>query len=652
MLKSELHDYGYFRAAALAPCVSPANPAQNCDRIINLIKATTGCDLYALPELSVTGYTCADLFNNETLLKASDKALCKLAEFSGEEKITLIVGAPLKVGGRLYNCAVAISDGEIRMAVPKINLPNYNEFYEKRWFSSGASLPRDSYACIRQYRFPVSTDILLGVNGVNVGIEICEDLWVPEPPSCRLCRQGADIIVNLSASNEVLGKHRYLLGLIRQQSARCRCGYVYASAGFGESSTDLVFSGNAIIAEDGTILAESPRFTGKSVVSVCDLDVERLRNDRRHFNSFYAHECEIPALTIVEAGANNRDAEVELLRNVEAHPFVPQSKEHKDEICEEIINIQCQGLAQRLKAIHCNRIVIGVSGGLDSTLALLVAWETFRKYPQIGDKGEIVGISMPGLATTEHTRSNANGLMHLLGIKSIEIPIGKAVAQHFSDIGQDPEKHDAAYENSQARERTQILMDYANKIGGIVLGTGDLSELALGWATYNGDHMSMYGINASIPKTLVKHLVGWFADRSEGTLRDTLQSIINTPISPELVPASPGEDADKIAQKTEELVGPYELHDFFLYHTLRFGSRPAKIYMLACKAFAGVYNRVTIKKWLREFYRRFFSQQFKRSCLPDGPKVGSVCLSPRGDWRMPSDVSAKLWLEEIDALPV
>nr|MDE5774418.1 NAD(+) synthase [Muribaculaceae bacterium] len=574
----------------------------------------------------------------------------------GDIDALIIVGAPVRVDNSLFNCAVAIRNGEILATVPKTHIPNYNEFYEKRWFDT-------------PYKAGTSqiNNTIIEHKGVKIGIEICEDLWVPQPPSGLLAQSGADIIANLSASNEVLGKHRYLTDLIRLQSARCRCGYIYASAGTGESSTDLVFAGNAIIAEDGVILKSSPRFRRGTLFVMADIDIEKLRNDRRKFNSFtddrIYHSFNAMAITLSQGGINEERqttsildgaidaAEVniygtdypELLRPVNKHPFVPADKAHKDENCSEIIEIQCLGLQQRLEAIHCQKLVIGISGGLDSTLALLVAVRTFDNMGI--DRRGIYGITMPGLATTNRTHNNAWQLMEQLGVTAIEIPIGSAVAQHFADIDHNPDNHDATYENSQARERTQILMDYANKVGGIVLGTGDLSELALGWATYNGDHMSMYSINASIPKTLVKHLVGWFAEGSENIrLREILTDIIDTPISPELVPAAEGDD---IAQKTEELVGPYELHDFFLYNVLRNGYSPQKIYMLALKAFKDDYTPETIRKWIINFYHRFFSQQFKRSCMPDGPKVGSVCLSPRGDWRMPSDASSGMWKSKL-----
>lgn len=654
MKKSDLYTLGCFRATALCPEVSVGDPVSNASRIVEMVRSNPDSDLYLFPELAVTGYTCGDLFNQSALLDASDEALEAIANETSDVDGLIIVGAPLRAGGKLYNCAVIIRRGQIKGAVAKRHLPNYNEFYEKRWFSpapAASSVPADTLG------ISIMRNLLVQCNGATIGVEICEDLWTPAPPSGELAKAGANVIVNLSASNEVLGKHRYLRNLISQQSARCRAAYIYASAGIGESSTDLVFSGNAIIAEDGVILRESERFAYRPLAVTADIDIQRLENDRRKYNSFgeYGSEtCDI--LSLIPDDRENAkhglyNAEIgDLQRDVNPHPFVPSSSAHRDENCTEIIEIQCHGLARRLMAIGCPKIVVGISGGLDSTLALLVACRTVDHLEKMTRK-DIVGITMPGLATSDRTHDNAWRLMEELGITALEIPIGKAVAQHFSDIGQNPETHDAAYENSQARERTQILMDYANKCGGIVLGTGDLSELALGWATYNGDHMSMYGVNASVPKTLVRYLVSWFAERTQNAAeRDTLQAIIDTPISPELIPAKPGEDGEAIAQKTEELVGPYELHDFFLYYVLRHGFSPRKIYMLANMAFAGKYTSATVLRWMENFYRRFFSQQFKRSCMPDGPKVGSVCLSPRGDWRMPSDASSRLWLSEVQEL--
>jgi len=644
---------GFFRTAAVVPQVAVADPEANANAIIQHIAslAAQNVDLAVFPELCITGYTCGDLFHSSPLLDAAATALQRIAAATAGTCLTAIVGCPIRHKDALYNCAVAVGNGEVMAAVPKTYLPNYNEFYEKRLWSSGHGVDATVFGA------PLCAEQLIEVSGVKVGMEICEDLWTPVPPSCHASMAGAQVIANLSASNDIIGKYSYLRSLIAQQSARCICAYVYASAGFGESSTDLVFDGKAIVAENGTILAESERWQNTPHESVCDIDIEALNHDRLHIGSF--NECALnesrTAYSIVSAKPMQQvaDRSDDLLRNINPLPFVPADNSDIDLRCEEIINIQAAGLARRLAATNCKTLVVGISGGLDSTLALLIATKAFDclGLPRKG----IIGITMPGFGTTDRTHNNAVTLMNGLGVSSREISIAAAVTQHFHDIGQDPQKHDVTYENSQARERTQILMDVANKEGGMVLGTGDLSELALGWATYNGDHMSMYGINASVPKTLVKHLVRWFATRAADTaVADALRDIIDTPISPELIPA----DAQgNIAQKTEDLVGPYELHDFFLYYTLRYGFSPRRIYHLARQAFrpgthpaAGTYSDETIRHWLRVFFRRFFNQQFKRSCLPDGPKVGSVCLSPRGDWRMPSDATSTLWLREIDTL--
>ncbi len=653
--------YGYVRVAAGVPTVKVADVEYNTARILELAQESSAkeIDILVTPELGVTGYTCGDLFEQPFLIEKAEEAVARLV---GEcpEGLMLVVGCPVMVAGRRYNCAVAIRRGEIMGIVPKTHLPNYGEFYEKRWFESSAGAPSCMISFAGQEMVPFNRRELLLHEGAYIGIEICEDLWTPVPPSCHMAMSGADIILNLSASDELIGKHSYLLGLIKQQSARCRCGYVYASAGWGESSTDVVYAGNAIVVEDGDLIETERRFFTEPALVGKDIDVEKLRADRAKFSTFFdgidsINRWALPAAGKSGVGAGNSDiaagksgarrekSEPMNLRVV-PEPFVPNDADRLREHCEEIINIQARGLMQRLNVIGCRRAVIGISGGLDSTLALLV---TVRAFDLLGIPREgIAGITMPGMATTSRTHNNAVGLMRELGVTSLEIPIGKAVAQHFEDIGQDPTLYDVTYENSQARERTQILMDYSNKINGIVIGTGDMSELALGWCTYNGDQMSMYGVNASVPKTLVRHLVKWFASEFGGKASEILLDIVDTPISPELVPS--GED--KIGQKTEDLVGPYELHDFFMYHLLRSSFAPAKIYWLARIAFAGRYDDDTIRKWLRNFYRRFFTQQFKRSCMPDGPKVGSVCLSPRGDWRMPSDASSALWLREIDNL--
>lgn len=645
---------GWFRVAAAVPTVTIANPDKNIDSIISLAEKAERMqvNLCVFPELCVTGYTCGDLFNQKLLLNATERAVESLCEWSMVKDVALVIGVPLRINQTLYNCAMVICGGKIFGAVPKTYIPDYNEFYEKRWFKSGAELNVEKFVYVGQ-KFPVSPNLLFNIEGIDVGIEICEDLWVPIPPSCRQAVNGALITANLSATDETTGKHNYLRSLIRQQSARCRSGYVYASAGFGESSTDLVFSGNAIIAEDGAILKEGERFSLEPQLVVGDIDVEKLLLDRTKFNSFHDNiatpsDSAFKRIDVELGGAGtfvyNDDKESNrILRKVIPYPFIPSDKAHLEENCREITNIQTWGLIQRLNATGCKNVVIGISGGLDSTLALLVAVKAFDRLG-IDRKG-VHAITMPGFGTTGRTRGNAWKLMEELGVDMREISINDAVSLHFKDIDHNSKVHDATYENSQARERTQILMDLANKYGGMVVGTGDLSESALGWATYNGDHISMYGVNAGVPKTLVRHLVEFHASEAEPATAETLRDIIDTPISPELIPAN----ADgTIAQKTEDLVGPYELHDFFLFHTLRNGFTPTKIFFMAMEAFKEQHSADTIKKWLITFYRRFFSQQFKRSCTPDAPKVGSVCLSPRGDWRMPSDASSGAWIQEAE----
>ncbi len=637
-------NHGFFRVAAVVPPVTVGDPAANAKAIIDLIGELNSrqVDLAVFPELSVTGYTCGDLFHSSLLLDEAGEAMQAIARATAGTAVTAIVGCPVRVGNKLLNCGVAVANGRIVASVPKTYLPNYNEFYEKRLWSSGRGVAGTAFGA------PLGNNLLVEVAGVKVGIEVCEDLWTPVPPSCHASMAGAQVIANLSASDDIIGKYSYLRSLIAQQSARCLCGYVYASAGFGESSTDLVFDGKAIIAENGTILASNSRWNSGAQIEVRDIDIEAINRDRLHIGSF--SDCadneacgDFTVCTATESRPATTGQPFELLRHVAPHPFVPSDDSAIDSRCEEIINIQVAGLARRLDATHCKSLVIGISGGLDSTLALLVAAKAFDRLG-LPRKG-IVGVTMPGFGTTARTRSNAVILMEGLGVDIREIPIAAAVTQHFADINHDAAVHDVTYENSQARERTQILMDLANQVGGMVLGTGDLSELALGWATYNGDHMSMYGVNASVPKTLVKYLVRWFAMRStDSSVANALTDIIDTPISPELIPA---DENGNIAQKTEDLVGPYELHDFFLYYTLRYGFTPRRIYLLARTAFPN-YDEATIKHWLRVFFRRFFNQQFKRSCLPDGPKVGSVCLSPRGDWRMPSDASSAAWLRQAE----
>lgn len=624
-------NYGFITVAAAIPSIKVADVQYNVEEIERLVvKAEEeGVELLVFPELCVTGYTCQDLFRSAHLLDASDEALSLLTDFSLGRGITFVVGAPIRQDDRLMNSAVIISNGQ-RHYIHKTFLPNYNEFYEKRWFSVEA-LDAEP----RIFRLP---------NGVTFGVEICEDLWSAIPPSSTLATSGADIILNLSASNEVLGKHQYLLSLLSQQSARTMSGYVYSSCGYGESTQDLVYGGNAIVYENGKLLAHSERFSMDPQLVIAQIDVEKLRNERRTNTTFgraqgtLMAKAEVIALDLDDDAYNDILRKFVLQRNYDAHPFIPKS-EDMAESCEEIFNIQVMGLARRLEHINCKNVVVGISGGLDSTMALLVCIRTFDKLGL--DRKGIHGITMPGFGTTDRTHNNAVRLMEILGISQQEISIVPAVKQHFLDINHDPENHNITYENSQARYRTMLLMDIANQVNGIVIGTGDLSELALGWATYNGDHMSMYGVNASVPKTLIRYLVQYVADHhiDEGA-KETLLDIMDTPISPELIPAA---ENGEIKQKTEDLVGPYELHDFFLYHFMRFGFSPEKLFLIASKAFDGMYEAETIRHWLKTFLRRFFQQQFKRSCLPDGPKVGSVSLSPRGDWRMPSDASSILW---------
>ena len=642
-------NYGFVKVAAAVPLVQVADCFYNIEKIEGLMRQASekGVQIIAFPELSVTGYTCLDLFAQQTLLNGAEAALLQLVSNTADLDILTIVGVPLRTENRLINAAVVFQKGAIRGVVPKTYLPNYKEFQEQRWFTSATEL-RESTISIGKEEYPMGSHLLFRSGRLTAGIEICEDLWVPVPPSSLLTMEGANIIFNLSASNELIGKHAYLRSLICQQSARCMAGYVYASSGFGESSTDLVFAGNGIIAENGNLLAESPRFTMEEQLVISEIDIETLQNDRQVNTSFMYGTSGLPKekAQVVDFQVRIPDG-FSLTRPVDPHPFTPSGEALKER-CEEIFHIQVAGLAKRLVHAHAQTAVVGISGGLDSTLALLVTVMTFDalKMP----RGQIIGITMPGFGTTDRTYTNACDLIRSLGVTLKEIPIKEACLQHFRDIDHDPSVHDVTYENSQARDRTQLLMDVANQKNGLVIGTGDLSELALGWATYNGDHMSMYGVNGSIPKTLVKYLVEWVANHKvDDASRLTLLDIVDTPISPELIPA---DENGNIKQKTEDLVGPYELHDFFLYHFLRFGSYPSKIYFLAQKAFAGIYDNATVKKWLYTFFRRFFQQQFKRSCLPDGPKVGSVSLSPRGDWRMPSDAVSRLWLEEIERINI
>ena len=638
--------YGFVKVAAAVPAVRVADVEYNVEEIERLMSLADSQDveLLCFPELSLTAYTCQDLFKEQLLLNKAEYGLMRLLEFSRKLDVITVVGLPVQAGGLLLNCAAVIQNGTLLGVVPKTYLPNYNEFYEKRWFASAQDLnPTEIYLAGSPVTLSAEPKVFQTIDGVKFGVEICEDVWAPIPPSNNLTMAGAEIILNCSTSNELIGKHNYLRSLVAQQSARTMSGYVYSSSGFGESTQDLVYGGNAMIFENGKLLVEGERFSFQPQLQTAQIDVECLRTERHTNSTFINAQRNAHCQLIATKPVGNRDFKLE--RFVNAHPFIP-SDEQMAETCEEILNIQSAGLAKRLVHTNCQHVVIGISGGLDSTLALLVCIRTFDKLGY--DRKGIVGVTMPGFGTSGRTHDNAVTLMQLLGISQMEVSISKAVIQHFEDIGHDSSVHDATYENSQARERTQILMDLANKLNALVVGTGDLSELALGWATYNGDHMSMYGVNAGIPKTLIQYVVRYIATLPSFKAESaTLKDIVDTPISPELTPA---DEQGAIAQKTEDLVGPYELHDFFLYYMLRFGFRPAKIFLLAKQAFGESYDAETIKHWLTTFCRRFFSQQFKRSCLPDGPKVGSISLSPRGDWRMASDACSTLWLKECEEL--
>ena len=661
-------NYGYVKVASAIPSVRVGDVAYNVEQIENLVIQAEGkgVEVIVFPELSLTGYTCQDLFRQQLLLDRVEQGVMRLMDFTRKLDIIAIVGAPVPVGNLLLNCAVVIQKGHVLGMVPKFYLPNYSEFYEKRWFASAQDL-RDMELRYAGNVVNMTADVQLfrTADGVLFGIEICEDVWAPAPPSNKLALAGADIVFNLSASDELIGKHDYLKSLLSQQSARTMTGYVYSSCGFGESTQDVVYGGNAMIYENGKLLAEAARFSLEPQMMMTQIDVEKLRSERRGNSTYVNAQRNVKfslldkqfGIRIIDAFSKEMEREFKLERTVSPHPFIP-AMEDMEVSCEEIFNIQVMGLVKRLVHTHAETAVIGISGGLDSTLALLVCVKAFDRLKR-SRKG-IVGVTMPGFGTTGRTYNNAMELMRSLGITVKEVSIVDAVTQHFEDINHDISVHDVTYENSQARERTQVLMDMANKLNGMVVGTGDLSELALGWATYNGDHMSMYGVNASVPKTLIRYLVNYVAQREvDDRSAQTLQDIIDTPISPELIPA---DEKGNIQQKTEDLVGPYELHDFFLYYFLRFGFSPKKIFMLAKNAFIEnkskrvklgpndpeTYDEETIKKWLRVFVRRFFSQQFKRSCLPDGPKVGSVSLSPRGDWRMPSDAMAAMWMQDAE----
>jgi NAD+ synthase (glutamine-hydrolysing) len=624
---------GFVRVAAAIPKLRVADCIYNVGEMADLIRQAENQEVQVIcfPELSITSYTCADLFFQQQLLSDAEKALIELQMLTFSTTAVAIVGMPIRFENKLFNTAVILQGGHILGVVPKTNLPNHNEFYEKRWFTSGNQVQSQNLKLSGE-NVPFGTDLLFSDGKFTFGIELCEDLWMPIPPSSQQVLHGADIIFNLSASNELIGKHQYLRQLIEQQSARCIAGYVYASAGAGESTTDVVFAGNGLIAENGKIIANAERFSFESQLIVSEIDIERLQADRLRNTNFANDKSTQDYRTIKIEDAHF--IHFDLKRKFNKHPFVPPIS-NREESCHEIFSIQVGGLAKRWTHTHSENVVLGISGGLDSTLALLVCVKTADKLGF--DRKRIIGITMPGFGTTDRTYNNAVNLMKSLGITMLEISIKDACIQHFKDIQHDQNQHDVTYENTQARERTQILMDIANKHNGIVIGTGDLSELALGWATYNGDQMSMYGVNSGVPKTLVRYLVDWVSNELDSTSKLILNDILNTPVSPELLPADENGD---IAQKTEDIVGPYELHDFFLYYFVRFGFSPAKILFLAQNAFDNLYTKDIIEKWLKIFLRRFFAQQFKRSCMPDGPKVGSINLSPRGDWRMPSDAIA------------
>ena len=634
---------GFVKIAAATPDLRVADCAYNASEIVKQAKqaAAKGAHLVVFPELCLTGYTCGDLFLQRTLLDGALAALDAVRRETAELNAAVVVGLPLVQQGKLFNVAAVLCGGKIEGVVPKQFIPNYSEFYEARHFVSGAGVPFQTISLLGQDTLFAGGEPLVfqcaDMPEFTLGVEICEDLWVADPPSTRLAQAGATVIVNLSASDEIIGKASYRRDLVRQQSARLLCAYLYADAGFGESTQDLVFAGHDLIAENGALLAES-RLFDRGVI-YADIDVQRLTHERRRMNTFVTEQNPMVAALPVHPGANDLTD-----RTFPRTPFVPASKALRDERCEEILSLQATGLATRLRHTHAKTAVVGLSGGLDSTLALIVLVHAFDMLGL--DRKGILAVTMPCFGTTARTKGNAEKLADAYGVTLETVDIKAAVDQHFSDIGQSKDDLSVTFENGQARMRTLVLMNLANKTGGMVVGTGDLSELALGWATYNGDHMSMYGVNASIPKTLVRYLVAYEADRTMGELSDVLYDVLDTPVSPELLPPKDGE----ISQRTEDLVGPYELHDFFLYYMLRFGYPPRKIYRIARKTFAGAYDDATIKKWLVTFIRRFFTQQFKRSCLPDGPKVGTVTLSPRGDWRMPSDACAALWLSEAESL--
>ena len=636
---------GYVRVEVVTPDIKVAdcifNTEQICSRIDKAYDAQVSVIVF--PEMCITGYTCNDLFLQDTLLSDAQKSLATITEYTKGKNMLTVVGLPFEYCNKLYNVAAVIKDGVILGLVPKKYIPNYNEFYERRQFTEG--FDKAVKVCVAGQQTYMGSRILFRCSDFEklvVGVEICEDLWTPLPPSVSHAMNGATLIVNPSASNETVGKEDYRRSLVTGQSARLVCAYAYASSGDGESTQDIVFGGHDIIAENGTLLAETSLFANNSVIN--DIDFDRLNSERRRMSTFTS-ATDNDEYTVVDFSLAGTEY-TSLVRFIDPHPFVPENEATRNKRCEAILSIQAMGLKKRLAHIGCKNVVIGISGGHDSTLALLVA---VRAYGLLGlDMSGIHAVTMPGFGTTDRTYDNAVKMIKSLGCTFHEISIRESVTRHFEDIGHDINVHDVTYENGQARERTQILMDIANKVNGIVIGTGDMSELALGWATYNGDHMSMYGVNASVPKTLVRHLVRYYAEvLADSTLAKVLYDVLDTPVSPELLP--PDENG-QIEQKTEDLVGPYELHDFFMYYILRFDIHPAKLYRIACAAFRPDYSEETILKWLKTFYRRFFAQHFKRSCLPDGPKVGTVAVSPRGDLRMPSDACARIWLKELDEL--
>ena len=651
-----MENYGFTRVAAASLDLKVADCDYNTEKIVEAVNKAReeGTEYLVLPELCITGYTCADLFMQHLLLERAVEALLHIAGKTGDSRMIILVGLPLQIKGRIYNCAAVLQNGEILGVVPKTNIPGYNEFYEPRWFAGAEELEADSVV-LGGKRIPVGRDLLFVSEvdpNISFGVEICEDLWVPSPPSSLLSQAGAVLLFNPSASNELVGKADYRLSLVENQSARCVAAYVYAAAGVGESTTDVVFGGHSIIAENGRLLSQSQRFEPETGLIFADIDMERLLFSRMLMGTFRGgrgkgnYRCIEYAPTCPAAGNKEGLPWKQLYRQVDRFPFVPANPHRRDERCHEILSIQTSGLMKRLRHTGMEKVVIGISGGLDSTLAFLVAVRAFQRLGL--PVANVVAVTMPGFGTTDRTYDNAVNLIKNLGAALRVVNIREACLKHFEDIGHDPAVHDVTYENVQARERTQILMDLANKIGGLVVGTGDLSELALGWCTYNGDHISMYGVNSGVPKTLVKYIIQWFADHeAEKEIRDILYDVIDTPISPELLPPS---KEGRIAQKTEDILGPYEVHDFYLYQLMRTGASPSKSLYLATLAFSEVYGRDKLLAWIKVFYRRFFSQQFKRSCLPDGPKVGTISLSPRGDWRMPSDASAALWLKDLESL--